>query len=235
MSRSISNAFHLVVSTRELQDSGELVAFLSKQSQKYIVSVEYGKNSHPHLDAFFILPKDVRQDKMRDKIIKTLYSHVDTKERINIKLIVNSIDTDERYGFGYSFKENPRQYYSSETKEYLDKCVEYYFRNKDLVKRSIKKFRDEPISIKLIGDMFLQSVIDGVSKRDLDRPASLIHPHVDDYSFRYFIVMSDIDIPADMYQRINIEKMVDWCNLMYARYRRITSEESEVESIDSTN
>lgn len=235
MSRSVSDSFHLVVSTKELQEPTDLVSFLSKHATKYIVSVEYGKNGHPHLDSYFVLSKDQRQDKMRDKLIKNLYSHIDSKERINIKLVVNSIDSDERYGFGYSFKENPKQYWSNQPKEYLEKCVDYYHRNKDLVKQSIKKFKDEPVSIKLIGDMFLQSVIDGVSKRDLDRPTSLIHPHVDHYSFRYFIVMSDIDIPADMYQRINIEKMVDWCNLMYARHRRITADSSEVESIDSTN
>lgn len=228
MSRSVSNKFHLVVSTKDKQEPLDLVAFLSKHSQKYIVSVEYGQNGHPHLDSYFVLEKEQRQDKIRDKLIKNLYTHVDNKEKINIKVVVNTIDPDERYGFGYSFKENPREYWSNQSKKYLDECVDYYFKAKDKVKKSLDKFKEKPVTIDLISEMFLQYVIDGNSRRDPECISNMIkYPIVDAYSFRHFYVMSDVQIPASLYQRLNIEKLLDWCNLEYSRHMRLVQQEKD--------
>lgn len=125
--RSQGHHPHIVVSTKELNDPSTIAEwFESKKSCKsYIVAIEYGTGGHAHLECFSSWDKEVRQDKIKDQVLK-LYGIVDYHGKLNTKVTFNHIDPDPMYGYGYALKENPKDYYTNCTPEYLEASKKYY-------------------------------------------------------------------------------------------------------------
>lgn len=126
-SRSQGNHPHIVVSPKELCDPQILVEWLEskKSCQTYIVSVEHGAGGHPHLECFSSWDKEVRQDKIKEQVLK-LYGITDYHGKLNTKVTFNHIDPDPMYGYGYAYKEKPERMFTNCTQEYLEKSLEYY-------------------------------------------------------------------------------------------------------------
>ena len=80
---------HIVISTKDLQDPRMLEDLFLKDKSvlEYVISVEYGANGHPHIESFHTRDKSIRQDKMKDKIIK-LYGIVDHVSNSNTKFVL---------------------------------------------------------------------------------------------------------------------------------------------------
>lgn len=131
---------HIVISTKELQDIDELQSFFEKEKGclNYVISVEYGQNGHPHLESFSAWDKELRQDKLKAKILK-LYNITDYHGKLNTKVVFNHIDPDPMYGYGYSMKEAPKEFRTNMDEEYLQKCVEYYNDHQEAVNNAKKE------------------------------------------------------------------------------------------------
>lgn len=217
--RNTSDQFHIVISTKELQNIDELEAYYVglKHISSYIITQEHGTNGHAHLDSFIILTQNKRQDKVREHLIKSLYKHVDPKEHINIRVVVNHIDPDPRYGIGYALKEDPVVVRTNIDKEYRNASIDYYFFNKDKVekvKASMSFDRKKYITVDEVMNSYLEycekinePFFIYRSVRDANLMNCSVHPLM---QFRTFHIQFSEFIPYSVYARLNETTMQNW-------------------------
>lgn len=119
---------HIVVSIRNVDEEclNILKDYFFTKVDEYIIGKELGANNHPHLDAYVKFKKEMRPDAI-SRSLKTLLKHktADTAELKNIKVCINTIDSDPRYGYGYSAKEGSYELYNL-TEEYIQESIQYY-------------------------------------------------------------------------------------------------------------
>lgn len=200
---------HLVISTKDLQDPAILVSYLetNKNVSDYIVSVEYGKTGHPHLDCFCTMIKPVRQDKFKESILK-LYSLEDKFDKMNTKVVFNYIDPNPLYGYGYALKENPKSLWTSLSSLEKSKALDYYSLHcENVVKQKeeiASKFKRTTITLDSIAEEYLAYL--RMKKQNEE------FVHVDYTSYFYgFMKQFGPMIPFSLYQKINQERLSDWC------------------------
>lgn len=216
-----SNSFHITVSSKELQDIGELALYYTQHKSvlNYIVTVEKGTTGHLHLDSFVELSQTKRQDKFREQVIKALYSHLPKQEHRNIKCVVNYLDPNPMYAIGYALKEEPDQVQTSYEYTYLEKCKEYYRSNVDKVlmmkEQAKEKFKGRTLTLDIVADeyltycvksgyhtMYYLTVQEFFSSKNLHK----------DLAFKTFMQIYDEYIPFSLYQKINLDKLTEWCD-----------------------
>lgn len=218
-----SNMFHLVVSTKELQSIDELDYYYSynKDVDNYIITIEKGANGHQHLDSFVQLNKSKRQDKFREQIINALYKHIPKEQLRNIKATINYLDPDPRYAIGYSLKEDPECIKSNYSPEYLDESKKYYQANQERInelKQKVQdKFKGRVLTIDIIATEYLNycksSGYDTMYYMSSPGSGYLDNKNVHtDISFKNFMIIYDEVIPFSLYQKINQDKLLDWCD-----------------------
>ena len=223
--RKTSNKIHIVISTRELQDPTTLVDWFinNKYTNRYVVSVETGTSGHPHIDCFCEMKKEYRMDKVKDSIMK-LYGITDYIERKNVRAVINYIDEDPMYGYGYTLKEDPKEFYTNILdQEYLTKCKEYYLEHEAQVnnmKQEVisKNKLKRQITLDTICNDFLEyCVLNGVEtvyrydiRSNTKEPIN---------KFTEFFHSYSIFIPYSLFAKINYDKLYEWteCHLERAR------------------
>lgn len=150
--RTSGTAPHIVISTKELQSIDTLEEFYSTQKGclTYAIAVEYGENGHPHLESFSTWDKELRQDKIKAKIIK-LFDITDYHGKMNTKVTFNHIDSDVMYGFGYTQKEAPKEFRTNLQPDYLLKCQQYYNDHQEAVNAAKKEISKEYVKVHVNG------------------------------------------------------------------------------------
>lgn len=216
-SRRISDSFHLVISTRELQSVEELEDFLVKNRSvnDYIISVEYGQNGHPHIDAYVQLGKEYRQDKFREVLIKALYTHVPKEERINIKVIVNTLDSDPRYAIGYALKESPTTIKTTYSNDYMQESLQYYFDNVQQINKQKEiiqaKYKDKPITIDSLGYDFLKYCKSfQITQEDGTKYNSCMSDYESNAFFKEFLKTYNRVLPLSLLQKLKKETLYEY-------------------------
>lgn len=222
--RSTSDKFHIVISTKELQDINELEAYYIslKYVDQYIITVEYGSNGHAHLDSFVILNSLKRQDKVRDHLIKSLYEHVPDMELRNIRVVVNHIDPDPRYAIGYAMKEDPKVVKTNIDKETIHASVDYYYFNKDKVDK-MKSTMDKSFKPMTVDDVcnaylsYCESVGEDLYINSKPLDANLYNREINKkMTFRSFYIQLGKFIPYSVYARLNHTTLLDWVEMNLA-------------------
>lgn len=216
-STPLSTHYHIVISTRELKDINILQKYYvkHKSTDKYIISVESGKTGHKHIESFVTFSKPQRQDKVRERILK-IYEINDKIERSNVKVVINKINDDVRYGYGYAWKEHPITYLSNLEKSYLDECLKYYLAEKDRVEQALAKTKisSSRMTIDSIAESFYEFCV-STQKEDT---VSLISNEVASNSwempqmFLLYFKRTEQVIPFSLYQKINHHKLIDYIN-----------------------
>lgn len=126
--KSVHQLYHIILSPSSCPDFEPLATWAHENAEKYVVSYEYGTTGHKHIDAFVVLFKPRRQDKVRDSILK-LYPDIPDSERKNCKVIFPEADPNPFYGFGYSLKEGIESK-SNLAIEDMERAQQYYQQNK---------------------------------------------------------------------------------------------------------
>lgn len=212
----LSTHYHIVISTRELQDINILQKYYArhKSTDKYIISVERGSTGHEHIESFVTFFKPQRQDKVREKILK-IYDINDKIERSNVKVVINKINEDVRYGYGYSWKEHPTTYITNLDTSYLDECLIYYLQEKDKVEQALAKTKlvNTKMTLDGIAESFYEFCVSAK-----DEGVSLISTEVASNSwemphmFLLYFTKTEHVIPFSLYQKINHHKLIDYIN-----------------------
>lgn len=213
-----SDCIHLVVSTRECQDPQVLNSMLlaNKNLHQYLISVESGKSGHKHIECFVTFTKPYRKDKFKEMIVK-LYDISSQIEKKNVKVTINKIDTDVRYGFGYAWKEAPEIYYTNLSTKYLDECLEYFKSREDAVKNALQKCNTSKKRYMDIDDVAKQyyEFVKEYQNCLIDTTVSAAYEMP--VLFRKFFCSIEEEIPFSLYQKINHQKLVDYVNAMIMR------------------
>lgn len=232
--KPMSLHYHVIISTKDLVDPDVLVKWLYVHKYDHVLSLEHGDNGHPHLDCFITLHKELRNDKLKPKILK-LYPDIPKSELKNIKVVINKVDPDPDYGYGYTLKEviqylykgkfgaddivNP--FYNVNSKllsTTLEKCyqlraLQYYLDHEQKVKENIQKFKPKKQSNKLddIGEAcagFVLSYLSTNSKNEQQKPDPTAN--IDWLVTEYFRRNVDVKDFSN-YSKINKEKLTDFC------------------------
>jgi len=209
-----SKYLHIIISPKEFQDPSVLHCYLEKWCSNYIISKELGENGHEHIDAFCEYKKEVRRDYQKKKIL-SLYPEVPKEEHINIRVVSNTIDTDPRYGYGYSLKEDNVLYTTfseDEHREFLD----YYNSQKNKVKESYEKLKSEKKelfktpTIKSFG-ILLKDFLDDYFRDHKVTPGDADIEHITNQFLR--MKVKDNTVEFDLFSKINVEKLVNFAQL----------------------
>lgn len=127
-----SKHLHIVLSPKELPEVLPLKDYLEKKAISYCMSVEYGAGANPHIDCFCEFYKEKRPDNFKQNVLKRLYNFHPAEWK-NVRVSVNYIDENPKFGYGYTMKEKPEIYHTNLPEDYLKECVEYYTEHKDRV------------------------------------------------------------------------------------------------------
>lgn len=215
--RQCSDYLHVVLSPRECPPMEPLRDYLCNKSVYYLISKEYGSNGHAHIEAFFRLRKPMRPDNFKTNVLKKIYQF-SREEWRNVKVKINYIDSDPKYGYGYAWKESPEEYYTNLSVEYLDQCLEYYNEQKsrvDKIKKDISKNTGQ-ITI----DRVFSDLLTYLSTTPLVKSENDTRPIIDQYLdndgkerqfsriFHRFYIELPYCIPHSVYQKINQKTMV---------------------------
>lgn len=222
-SHKSSDMFHLVISVKNLQDINDLdYYYQSNDSVKdYIITIESGTTGHQHLESFVVLKKPKRQDKFREQVINALYKHIPKEEYRNIKCTINYLDPDPRYAIGYSLKEDPKTICTSFSNEYLEQSKEYYFVNQEKVNKlkaeAKERFKGRTLTVDIIACEYLEfckkSGYDTMYYLSSPGQGYLLNKETyKDISFKNFMIIFDEMIPFSLYQKINQDKLLEWCD-----------------------
>lgn len=190
-----------------------------KYIKDYIITVEKGTTGHQHLDSFVQLTETKRQDKFRESVIKSLYKHIPKEELRNIKCVVNYLDPDPMYAIGYALKENPEIILTSYKQDYLQRSEEYYRKNQERVSQlkdeAKAKYKGRILTLDNIADAYLEychnAGYDTMYYMTSQDWMSTKHIHAD-ISFKKFMVIYEDYIPFSIYQKINQDKLIEWCD-----------------------
>ena len=211
--RTSGNNPHIVISTKDLQDPKLLEDMFIKDKSviDYVITVEYGTNKHAHIESFHTREKPIRQDKMKEKIVK-LYGLTDYLSKINTKVVFNTIDPNPLYGIGYAMKESPSIVLTNIPKNVLEEGLTYWNEHQSevLKQKAIlkEKYKTKQITIDTIADEYLDYCI--------MRDAKFSHYH--DYFNDFMVVCKDF-IPFSVYQKITIHKLNEWIEQMMKRQK----------------
>lgn len=222
-SHNSSEMFHLVISTKELQNIDDLDYYYNshKNTKDYIITLETGTTGHNHLDSFIVLHKSKRQDKFREQVINALYKHIPVEQLRNIKCTINYLDPNPMYAVGYALKENPKVIRTSFSEEYLEQSKKYYNDNVERVnklKKDVKeKYQGKLITIDTIANEYLEFCYQAgyTSMYFYTAPGIGYIPNkniCNDISFKNFMVVYSEYIPFSLYQKINQDKLIEWCD-----------------------
>lgn len=227
-SRSQGNHPHIVVSTKELHDPSTIAEwFESKKSCKsYIVAIEYGTGGHAHLECFSSWDKEVRQDKIKEQVLK-MYGIEDYHGKLNTKVTFNHIDPDPMYGYGYALKENPKDYYTNCTAEYLEASKQYYQDHCEAVGLAKQEARKEYNKVQV--NQVVDDYIDWLHERGvyelLDKYAYNGCTNVNNHKdlFNLFYAKYPKRISYTEFSKIRIESIQEYVNMELLRKRGISS------------
>ena len=209
---------HIVISTKELQDIDTLEEFFNTQKGclNYVISVEYGQNGHPHLESFSAWDKELRQDKLKAKILK-LYNITDYHGKLNTKVVFNHIDPDPMYGYGYSMKEAPTEFRTNMDGDYLQKCLEYYNDHQEAVNNAKKQQAKDHAKVQV--NQIVDDFIDWLETERIyhlyERRNSDGHIMVDNFKdkYRLFYSIYPKRISYTEYSKIRVESVTDYINM----------------------
>ena len=222
-----SNMFHLVVSTKDLQSIDDLESYfhLNDFVQDYIITIESGTTGHQHLDSFVILTKTKRQDKFREQVIASNYKNIPKEELRNIKCTINYLDPDPMYAVGYALKEHPKDVRTTFTDEYLKLSETYFKENQERINKlktqAKDKYKNTTMTIDTIANEYLQfcKQSNKTSLYYYSNPGDgyLLNKIIcNDISFRNFMIIYNELIPFSLYQKINLDKLIEWTDTYLA-------------------
>lgn len=214
--------YHVVFSPRELVSSQPLIDWLLKKKYPHILTLEHGDNKHPHLEMFLELHKILRDDKLKPMLMK-LYPDIPKTESKNVKVTINRIDPDPRYGYGYSLKETIKSssdYYfdskvlsTSFTPEEHQQYFEYYQQHKANVTQKLKQFVPKSKKTKLdevvsaCAGFVLSYVSTDIYNKPKEIDLSQNITYIIESFFDQFVDVNDYTT----FSKINKEKLTEFC------------------------
>lgn len=209
---------HIVISTKELQDPQILEEFFQTQKLclSYVIAVEYGETGHAHIESFSTWSKELRQDKIKDKICK-LYKIEDYYGRMNTKVTFNHIDPEPMYGYGYAVKEEPNILLTNLDKEYINKSLQYYKDHSEAVNMAKSEKKKE--YNKVSSDQIIEDFIDYLYKKEIYKLYPSIkkvnHSIINmfDNHFNTFYLLYPKTLPLSQFSKIKTELVCDVINL----------------------
>lgn len=213
-------AFHIIVSPREysLSLSELLNDYLSKHCHSYIISEETGENGHQHLDAFAEFNSMKRVDNLQISI-RNLYEKIIPKQELqNIKVKINYLVPDLKYGYGYSLKEGNPLYIVGITEDYKKEALQFYLENSEKVEDLKQKDKEGIVTV----DAFVENLIEYLKQQDhrLLHKKEYMEDHVQTY-YRYNLHK----LPFSQYAKLSWNKVTAY---VYDRlYVHITSGEED--------
>lgn len=216
--RSVGTNPHIVISTKELQDPHLLEEFFQTQKlcQSYVIAVEYGETGHAHIESFSTWSKELRQDKIKDKICK-LYKIEDYYGKMNTKVTFNHIDPEPMYGYGYAVKEKPNILLTNLDQEYINKSLQYYQDHSEAVNMAKNEKRKE--YNKVSSDQLIEDFIEYLYKKQIYKLSSKItkvnHSIINmfDNHFNTFYLLYPKTITLSQMSKIKTELVNDYINL----------------------
>ena len=222
--RAKSKYLHIVLSPKTIPSIEPLKDYLEKKALNYCIAVEYGiTGGNPHIDCFCEFPKEKRPDNFKQNVLKkTCYPDKFTDlEWRNIKVTINYIDEDPRYGYGYTMKETPEKYFTSLTEDYLRDCVEYFKENEARVNKIKADIAKQSKGQKLITlDRVFSDLVKWIEATDPEFCSAFEFPKFDNftddggrerkysYIFYNFYIHLPYPIPHSLYSKINQQCMV---------------------------
>lgn len=202
-----SKFVHIVLSPRECPEPSILINYLKEKATNYVVAREFGTNGHEHLEAYVEFPDEKRQDKVKE-VLRKLYPEIPKEEFINVKVSINHLDTDERYGYGYSLKEG-NIVASTLTPQQEREALHYYYSKKELIETKISQLQPpKRITLDFIADSLLDTVklYYSHSRNKLERGENITWLCQE---FLYYFTKKH-KIPFSLYQKMSKEKLVDY-------------------------
>lgn len=202
-----SKFVHIVLSPRECPDPYPLLKYLKEKAFNYVVAREFGTNGHEHLEAYVEFPEEKRQDKVKE-VLRKLYPDIPKEEFINVKVSINHLDTDERYGYGYSLKEGNILASTLTPQQELD-ALYYYNSKKELIQQKISQLQaPKRITLDFIADSLLDCVVAYYksSRKKLERGENISWLCQE---FLYYFT-KEHKIPFSLYQKMSKEKLVEY-------------------------
>lgn len=208
-----SSCYHITLSTSELQDIYVLQECLSANKKtQYIIAEELGsKGTNPHVDAYVQFPESRRQDSVRRSVLSS-FPDIPPEEKVNCKFLINTLDSNPKYGIGYSVKEhivdgklNKDGILTTYSDNELFVAYEYYCSNVKNVEEQKAKLA---LSYQNSSRISLDRIIDDFLKHCQDQG----YYSIDDTNLTTFLQIYP-KIPFSIYQKINHEKLVEYVNV----------------------
>lgn len=199
---------HIVISTKELQNSDELLNWLDNNTNNYILSLENGTTGHEHLECFAELPKSRRVDSIKRSILE-LYPKIPKEEQKNIKIVQNKIDPNPLYGYGYALKEGKLIASTFDDFFHAD-ALEYYEKHREHVKTTLEKVtaRFKGLTLDDIGDGCVEFFKKYYGDKKIDSGMSTSRWLIEEY-----LKSIKTKIKFQLFQKINVEKLQEFLTI----------------------
>lgn len=204
-------AFHIIVSPREysLSLSELLNDYLSKHCHSYVISEETGENGHQHVDAFAEFNSMKRVDNLQISI-RTLYEKIIPKQELqNVKVKINFMVPDLKYGYGYSLKEGNPLYSVGISEDYKKEALQFYLENSEKVEDMKAQDKNGTQSC----DQFVEQLINFLKLQDRQLLKKL--NYVEDQMQMYYRLNLH-KLPFSQYSKINWKRLTEYvCDRLY--------------------